>query len=1151
MKAKKVLSLLTAAALVVGATPLRSFAQDDATYQDGVYTGTATVQPDEDEDFDAYDIEVNVTIQDGKITDIAYANADTFDSDNVSYANRALNGRGSKPGLISKMTEANSADVDTVGGATCSSDGVITAVKAALAQAVVTEEPTTETPETEEPATEAPETEEPETEEPTTEALETEAPATEAPETEEPTTEAETPVAQSGYVLINIPYAEFYAAEVQNSIPVDSVSSATLVKTRGTLSQGSYHVNPDGSEITGVIFPVKVDDLSVLAAYKQVTDADSFSITTTNRGNTTTVDYVGKDALFENSTYAYYVLDSAPSYYKELTVTDGAFSFGPVIGDVTTSDATAELTTTSNYGDYEIDIDGLDVTPNDDTVYAVVLKTVEGDSYGLRHLENIWRVSELAWSTGFTTSVHGSPTSSAHYVSMMGQTINEIVYYTSKGIYSINTNLYVPVKLGDVVSVADSNAGTGAATVSFSKALPEDFTPVYTVNDLAVSYADGVLSYTDAAPGAYTLTITDASGKYAALSTSFQLIIDIVPAAYNAQNAAPALVPVDGVSAEDFATYVSAITSVTVNDTAYAASGKRATKVILDDGTVDTSVDAFTEGTNTVTVTAAGYPDLTFTIEKAVPASYILLNIPYAEFYAAEVQNSVPVDSVSSATLVKTRGTLSQGSYHVNPDGSEITGVIFPVKVDDLSVLAAYKQVTDADSFSITTTNRGNTTTVDYVGKDALFENSTYAYYVLDSAPSYYKELTVTDGAFSFGPVIGDVTTSDATAELTTTSNYGDYEIDIDGLDVTPNDDTVYAVVLKTVEGDSYGLRHLENIWRVSELAWSTGFTTSVHGSPTSSAHYVSMMGQTINEIVYYTSKGIYSINTNLYVPVKLGDVVSVADSNAGTGAATVSFSKALPEDFTPVYTVNDLAVSYADGVLSYTDAAPGAYTLTITDASGKYAALSTSFQLIIDIVPAAYNAQNAAPALVPVDGVSAEDFATYVSAITSVTVNDTAYAASGKRATKVILDDGTVDTSVDAFTEGANTVTVTAAGYPELTFVIDTTANETEPSTEETEPSSEVTEPSTEETEPSTEATEPSTEETEPSTEATEPSTEETEPSTEETEPSTEDTKASLDEGEAGATGDISSAYLWSMLLLLGGASCAAYTVTRKKEEE
>ena len=123
----------------------------------------------------------------------------------------------------------------------------------------------------------------------------------------------------------------------------------------------------------------------------------------------------------------------------------------------------------------------------------------------------------------------------------------------------------------------------------------------------------------------------------------------------------------------------------------------------------------------------------------------------------------------------------------------------------------------------------------------------------------------------------------------------------------------------------------------------------------------------------------------------------------------------------------------------------------------------------------------------------------------------------------KAQITDGTVDTSVAAFTEGANTVTVTAAGYPELTFVIDTTVEETEPSSEETEPSTEATEPSSEETEPSTEATEPSTEET----------------------------KASLDEGEAGATGDISSAYLWSMLLLLGGASCAAYTVTRKKEEE
>ena len=86
------------------------------------------------------------------------------------------------------------------------------------------------------------------------------------------------------------------------------------------------------------------------------------------------------------------------------------------------------------------------IKAGEDTVYGVVVSTKEGNDYGMRHLENIWRVSELAWSTGFTTSVHNCPTSSEHYKSMMGQTINKITYYTSKGIYEVDADVYVPVK---------------------------------------------------------------------------------------------------------------------------------------------------------------------------------------------------------------------------------------------------------------------------------------------------------------------------------------------------------------------------------------------------------------------------------------------------------------------------------------------------------------------------------------------------------------------------------------------------------------------------------------------------------------------------------------------------------------------------------
>ena len=50
---------------------------------------------------------------------------------------------------------------------------------------------------------------------------------------------------------------------------------------------------------------------------------------------------------------------------------------------------------------------------------------------------------------------------------------------------------------------------------------------------------------------------------------------------------------------------------------------------------------------------------------------------------------------------------MENSAYHVNPDGSDVTGVTFPVKVSDLSILKDQKQVTDSDSVTITVTNRG------------------------------------------------------------------------------------------------------------------------------------------------------------------------------------------------------------------------------------------------------------------------------------------------------------------------------------------------------------------------------------------------------------------------------------------------------------
>ncbi len=69
--------------------------------------------------------------------------------------------------------------------------------------------------------------------------------------------------------------------------------------------------------------------------------------------------------------------------------------------------------------------------------------------------------------------------------------------------------------------------------------------------------------------------------------------------------------------------------------------------------------------------------------ENGQSSSYVQMNIPYADFYkAAGVDNASEIDAVTSATKNKTRaGKLAAGSYHVNADGTDITGVSFPVKV--------------------------------------------------------------------------------------------------------------------------------------------------------------------------------------------------------------------------------------------------------------------------------------------------------------------------------------------------------------------------------------------------------------------------------------------------------------------------------------
>lgn len=432
----------------------------------------------------------------------------------------------------------------------------------------------------------------------------------------------ETNKEQDIYVLMNIPYADFYKAELKkNDVKVDATTSATKAKTRSTLAKGSYHADNTGEHISGITYPVKIKAGTDLSKLTKITDASKVSITVNMKGKETTTEYKGKDALFESADYSYYELGTtAPAYYKELTVNEnGSYSFGKTTATEKTVKGAAieKFKTSSKYGDYQLNLNFDKVADSDQIsgntkVLAAVITTIDGTQYGLRHVENIWKGTEFAWGTGFTTQSHGCPISGEHYASMMGKTIDAVTYYTENGVvkYDID-DTYVPYKFDtSAFKVENADVTSGSAKVTVPT-LPEAYDAEYAVEGLTnVSVENGTLKYnaTGVKPGQYTLNVTDKSSKYVPFSTSFTLTTDNVVAAYNNDVKAPALVAAKDVQADDFANFVKNIQKVSVNGKEYAASGKGAVKLINADGTLVTTADALkAEGTYNIVVTATGY----------------------------------------------------------------------------------------------------------------------------------------------------------------------------------------------------------------------------------------------------------------------------------------------------------------------------------------------------------------------------------------------------------------------------------------------------------------------------------------------------------------------------------------------------------------
>lgn len=89
----KAMSMAVAMSMVVGLCPSTIFAATGSqTAKDGTYTKTAHVtrtEDDSDDEWEEYDVEVSLKVEDGKFSEITVKPKEGYDEGNASYFNKA------------------------------------------------------------------------------------------------------------------------------------------------------------------------------------------------------------------------------------------------------------------------------------------------------------------------------------------------------------------------------------------------------------------------------------------------------------------------------------------------------------------------------------------------------------------------------------------------------------------------------------------------------------------------------------------------------------------------------------------------------------------------------------------------------------------------------------------------------------------------------------------------------------------------------------------------------------------------------------------------------------------------------------------------------------------------------------------------------
>ncbi|MBR1444748.1 MAG: NEAT domain-containing protein [Firmicutes bacterium] len=270
----------------------------------------------------------------------------------------------------------------------------------------------------------------------------------------------------SGYVLMNIPYSEFYNSEKADIGDVDAVSSATNKVGNYGKAGGAYHngttaakdesgawiaVGGDnGAKVKGVTWAVKassIDEIKALGG-EEVTDDSKITVATAAHGTVSQTALAGYQTLTETPAYSYYVLENAPENY--LVLENGKFVGGNDVAESNEINVTVSYGT--NWGDIQLAVSEAE-NVSDKLINAVVLTADDGTSKGLYHLGQVWSFKDIAWKVAVTEGLDGKTIKNIRYYCTVKDSdiTDETVPEYKNYIYDYNVNIEVPqVYTGEV-----------------------------------------------------------------------------------------------------------------------------------------------------------------------------------------------------------------------------------------------------------------------------------------------------------------------------------------------------------------------------------------------------------------------------------------------------------------------------------------------------------------------------------------------------------------------------------------------------------------------------------------------------------------------------------------------------------------------------